>query len=797
MIINTSHEPSDEFERSLPPVPDAAATSDGPGADEVGADEIGENQTPFLRHTNLKRQDYLTGEVPVMHQRSAAEAFFSEMLELFGVRKYDHQFDIDDSSVGMESTAEDPVPSEERIRDESTTCDLEKNYPMIHCVGKGGQATIGVAEDRQFGRRVAIKSLNRPDDSKSRGAFFSEARITAHLEHPAIVPIHNIYVDHENVPHLVMKYVEGKSFRERITAIKQKYAPLRWYQVCTVERWQRKLRIEHFLRICEAIEYAHDHNIIHRDLKPENIMVGRFGELYVMDWGMARVIPKGQEWIITNAAGTPRYIAPEVLQHRPYGKTADIYQLGLLLYETVFLRRAFPWRDREVVLDRVKAGELSPMVHYFGCHVPGTLKRIIRKATALDPQDRYQQVSELAADLRGYLKNEATSVERFPRWARLARVVARYSTALLVLFVLACAAACGTAIYNLRQQVAQKAVEEHKDITLRRLYSSNMRTGIQVEREIVNVEDDLLALCREAGARLETLAEPNSSYHYYRGTEGYAEEPPGYGYQATFGKLASFRAFGWHVPASKPEIPNLNAILSTLYPMLPSFVKMTTAHFRVEQDGHPGLPVSDLTEERTPIISTVLGFRNDLLFAYPFEGHRDAEYRVTRQPWYLRAIGEDSDRPVWTGPMIDPVVKDRILMCCSAPVSNAAGERIGAAVTMLEPSAILKLYAQKLTDRSEVKAHYLVHNSGNVYATDRLDLKPDVRAGEIQYKQFPQKELFDNMWKLRTGRIFQGEKQETLYIFVRVEPIKCVYIEEIDFEQALQLDEFLRGMNLH
>ena len=783
MIINTPHEPSDDdFERSLPPVPGATVTGGG------APDEISDSRNPFLRHTNLKRQDYLSGEVPVMHQRSSAEAFFSEMLELFGVRKYDHQYDIDDSSGSQRTAAEEPAPSEENIRDESTTCDLEKNYPMLHSVGKGGQATIGIAEDRQFGRRVAIKSLNRPDDTKARGAFFSEARITAHLEHPAIVPIHNIYVDHENVPHLVMKYVEGRSFRERIATIKQKYAPLRWYQVCTVERWQRKLRIEHFLRICEAIEYAHDHNILHRDLKPENIMVGRFGELYVMDWGMARVIPKGQEWIISNAAGTPRYIAPEVLLHRPYGKTADIYQLGLLLYETVFLRRAFPWRDREVVLERVKAGELAPMAHYFGCHVPGTLKRIIRKATALDPQDRYQQVSELAADLRGYLKNEATSVERFPRWARFTRVLARYSATLLVLLVLACAGAAAIAIHNLQRQVAQKAVEEHKDATLRRLYSSNMRTGILVEREIVNVEDDLLALCREAGARLETLAEPNPAYHYYRGTEGYAEEPPGYGYQATFGKRASFRAFGWHVPASSSEIPNLDAILSTLYPMLNSFVKMTTAHFRIEQNGHPGLPVSDLTEERTPIISTVLGFRNDLLFAYPFEGHRDAEYRVTRQPWYRRAIEEVTDRPVWTGPMVDPVVKDRILICCSAPVFNVRKERIGAAVTMLEPSAILQLYAQKLTDRPEVRAHYLVHVDGEVYATDRNGLAPRVQDGEIQYQQFPYLSLFDKMWELRTGRIFQGDNQQTLFMFVRVQPLKCVYIEEIDFEQALQFE---------
>ncbi|MBO4619797.1 MAG: protein kinase [Victivallales bacterium] len=780
MIVQKPNELSDDLEVKTGVV-ENNVNSNGTGS-------FNESQLNFLRCANLGRRDYLFEEIPVMHQRSAAVAFFSDLLELFGVRKYDHQYDIDDSSISLEVSEDEHCADASSFHDESTIGDLEKNYPLLKDVGKGGQGTIVAAEDLQFGRRVAIKSLKNSENPKARGAFFNEARITAHLEHPAIVPIHNLYVDHENVPHLVMKYVEGKSFRERIAKIKKKYSPLSWYQICTVERWQRKLRIEHFLRVCEAIEYAHNRNVLHCDLKPENIMVGRFGELYVMDWGMARVIPKGQDWIITSAAGTPRYIAPEVLQHRPYGKTADIYQLGLLLYETVFLRRAFPWRDKTIVLECVKAGELSPMAHYFGCHVPSVLKRIIRKATALDPLDRYQEVADLAADLRGYLKNEATSVELFPRWSRFTRMLARYSAALLVLFLLVTAVCCGGIIFNLRQQVAKKIVSEEQHTVLKRIYSSNMRTGIQVEHEIVQLEDDLLELCREASARLGHLERPNSSYHYYRGTEGVAEEPPGYGYQPSLGKQASFRAFGWHVPIDAGEIPALDSILSTLYPMLPSFVKMTTEHFRIRKEGQTELAGIDLSEERTPVVSTMLGFSNDLLFAYPFEGHRDSNFRVTQQKWYVRAIEDFADRPVWTGPMVDPIVKNRLLMCCSAPVVNVHDERIGAAVTMLDPASILDLFAQKLTSSLEIKARYLVHFSGDIYATDAQDLKPSVQDGKVVCHPFPATEQFSKMWELHTGRLFQDEKAETLFIFVRLESLGCVYIEEIDFSHARQFD---------
>ncbi|MBQ4479046.1 MAG: protein kinase [Victivallales bacterium] len=643
---------------------------------------------------------------------------------------------------------------------------------------------MAAAEDLQFGRRVAIKSLKNFEDSKARSAFFAEARITARLEHPAIVPVHNIYVDHANVPHLAMKYVEGKSFWERIEKIKRKYARLNWYRICTVERWQRKLRIEHFLRVCEAIEYAHNRNVLHRDLKPENIMVGRFGELYVMGWKMARVIPKGRDWVLSPIAGSLRYIAPEMLQNRPYGKTADIYQLGLLLYETVFLRRAFPWRDREVVMEHVKTGELSPMVHYFGCYVPGTLKRIIKKATALDPLDRYQEVRDLASDLRGFLKNEATSVERFPRLARFARVMGRYGTVLLAVALVVVTLCCGGAIAKLRRQVAKQAVLEQQDYTLKRLSSSNRLTGFQIEREVVNVENDLLAMCREAGVRLENPEAPNSLYHYYRGTEGFAENPRGYEYQPAIGKNVSFRAFGWHVPNDTEEIPSLDSILSTLYPMLPAFVKITTEHFRNAQDGHV-----DMTEECTPVVSTMLGFQNELLFAYPFEGHRPPEFHVTRQEWYTRAIEDFEERPVWIGPVADTVAGDHVLMYCSAPVVNGKNERIGAGVTVLNLAAILDLYAQRLFVHPEVKAHYLVHFEGDIYATDQSDLKPSSHDGTLVFHPFPYSESFAKMGEMRTGQVFLDEKEDTLFIYIRIEPLKCVYIEEVDVSLAAEFVE--------
>ena len=509
-----------------------------------------------------------------------------------------------------------------------------------------------------------------------------------------------------------------------------------------------------------------------------------------MDWGMAMVMPKGQDWVVSPVCGTPRYISPEVLMHRPYGKTADIYQLGLILYETVFLRRAFPWKNKEEVLARVKAGQMAPMQHYYGCHVPKLLLKIIARATACSQRDRYQTVAELARDLRGYLKNEATSVERNPRLSSFMRVMSRNSQLLLGLIILITTILFAVILNNVRSKVNEKLQEQREEETLRRLYSSNLHTSMLLAQEIKEVAEDVLSLARETRVRLATIQAPNPDLNYYRGTAGLVDfVPPGYGYVPTFDNKVSFRAFFWHLPMNV-QVENLDAVLTTLYPMMPTFKRVLTNHFLVDKQGQTRNPIRDLGVERTPVLNSRIAFENKLMLAYPFEGNMPLDYDVTTSDWYQRGMRDARDRPVWTELFQSVRVRNRIIIACAMPFHLDAapvGFTNGVAVAVLDPRDFIDKFASRLTHGPYIKGHYLVHASGKVYSTDISELAP-VCQGKIQLFDFPHLDKFREMWDLKTGRLFlDDQKRDTLYIFNLVEDMNCIYIEEIDFGRAMEM----------
>ena len=204
-------------------------------------------------------------------------------------------------------------------------------YAMGEVIGKGGMGEVLLAHDRRIGRDVAVKRLHSgaPSEEDLR-RFMREARIQARLEHPAIVPVYELGRDPSGRPFFAMKRVAGVTLGERLSR-------------GDASR-QRLLRA--FAEVCRAIDYAHSRGVLHRDLKPANIVLGEFGEVYVLDWGIARVVGDGHEIVDTADAdtlegavatpdvlGTPGYVSPEQLQDPSSGRPADIYALGSILFE--------------------------------------------------------------------------------------------------------------------------------------------------------------------------------------------------------------------------------------------------------------------------------------------------------------------------------------------------------------------------------------------------------------------------------------------------------------------------------
>lgn len=261
-------------------------------------------------------------------------------------------------------------------------------YELLGKIGCGGMGTVYAGRDKQLDRRVALKVLNILDvGGQAAERMAEEARVLARLEHPGIVPVHDLGTLPDGRIFYAMKLVDGT----RLDA----YA-----KTCAI--LNERLRL--FARICETVAFAHAHAIIHRDLKPENIMVAHFGEVLVLDWGVAKIA--GSHTATGTAIGTPGYMAPE----QASGVTdqvdarSDVFSLGITLEALVA-----------------------------NLPVPKRLQAIWRKAAASDRSARYATALELSADVERFMAGEPVLAYRESALERLGRLAARHQTlALLV-----------------------------------------------------------------------------------------------------------------------------------------------------------------------------------------------------------------------------------------------------------------------------------------------------------------------------------------------------------------------------
>jgi serine/threonine-protein kinase len=243
-------------------------------------------------------------------------------------------------------------------------------YRVKGLVGRGGMGVVWKVEDLTLGRVVALKTLDAAaDDPQLAERLRREVRMLAPLEHPNIVPLYDAGELGDGRVFYTMRLVEGPTLAE--------YARTQ----ATVPDRVRKL-----LSVCDAVAFAHSRGVVHRDLKPANVVTGPFGEVFVLDWGIASALGSGAA-----AAGTLDYMSPE--QVRGAGdERADIYSLGVILRELV-------------------AGKPAPR----------RLCAIAAKASHPDPEPRYRQVEELTADLRRYLDGEPVSAHREALWETASR----------------------------------------------------------------------------------------------------------------------------------------------------------------------------------------------------------------------------------------------------------------------------------------------------------------------------------------------------------------------------------------
>jgi serine/threonine protein kinase/formylglycine-generating enzyme required for sulfatase activity len=316
-----------------------------------------------------------------------------------------------------------------------------KRFSQIHTIGLGGIGTVMSAYEPQLDRDLAIKML-RPayrDNRNSINRFIQEARATAHVAHPNIVPVYELGIFKEIGPFFTMKRVEGVTLQhvlKRLDENEEKY----------VKKYTLRELLNVFISICHGVAYAHSKNIIHRDLKPANIMLGDYGEVMVMDWGLvkkadhatrktktppvllANTEEESLRTIDGEVTGTPAFMSPEQAcgHNDAVDIQSDIYCLGAVLY-TILTRQRSPFpsglNTREILQLCAEGKIISPRKRMPKLKIPKELNAITMKAMSLEKKQRYATVLELLHDVRSYL-------DHYP--------VSAYSDPLHISFIKAC-----------------------------------------------------------------------------------------------------------------------------------------------------------------------------------------------------------------------------------------------------------------------------------------------------------------------------------------------------------------------
>ncbi|MSR63955.1 MAG: hypothetical protein EXS08_16135 [Planctomycetes bacterium] len=335
-------------------------------------------------------------------------------------------------------------------------------YTVLGEVARGGMGRILRAWDEALSREVAMKVVprepargssdeERSDHEHRLARFLDEARITAQLDHPGIVPVYEIGLDPQGAVFFTMPLVRGETLKHVFEHVHR-----------GENGWtlQRALDVLH--KVCLTVAFAHTKGVVHRDLKPENVMVGPFGEAYVMDWGLALLLGRSERGGII---GTPAYMAPEQATGKSgeVGPPADVYSLGAILYE-LFARRM----PHQVSLEtRAHTGESLESVlampprplHELDSEVPRELAAICAKAMAADPRARYATALEMADDLEAWLSGHTVSALESGPWTRFVKWRARNRSLALALDAFAASLLVGAAAFVWQERLWVKEVQ--------------------------------------------------------------------------------------------------------------------------------------------------------------------------------------------------------------------------------------------------------------------------------------------------------------------------------------------------
>jgi serine/threonine protein kinase len=527
-------------------------------------------------------------------------------------------------------------------------------HERLGLLGRGAMGEVHIAKDPDLNRNVAVKVM---DPSLVRDAvlarrFLTEVQITAQLDHPGIVPVYGLDKQDDGSVGYSMRIIKGVTLEQYVEETRS------FYEQGRVPDDDHGLasRLRVFCEVANSIDYAHSRGVIHRDLKPENIMVGKFGEVIVMDWGVARIIGSKDDpsangraldesvapaaTQIGMAVGTPAYMSPEQAagKNKELDGRTDQYSLGLILFELVTLKRAIPGKTVYEVMVNATDGEREPAVHVYGEYVPRELKAIINRATSFDPARRYPTVDAMADDIRRYLRDEAVLaepdnlVQRMQRWiSRHRQLTMAIGVGLASLLFVGGASAVILGVGALEVNSYLAHLEQERLATALSAVGSRSHA---IDERFAAYRGELVGLISATEQVLADPSPPEVRPYLAAEFKGAANQPPDLRYAAAYSVPASLDfADNAVAPTAAPEqtigqLQQLNNLQPLMYKML----------VRSAGDAVVASPIEAqrklVLDEGAPLVWVYVATEAGILTGLPGTGDYPDGYDPRQQDWY-------------------------------------------------------------------------------------------------------------------------------------------------------------------
>ena len=582
---------------------------------------------------------------------------------------------------------------------------VEQGFEIEGEVGRGGMGVVHRGRDRRLGRPVAIKVIGQ--DASAEQAllrrFVTEAQLGAQLEHPNIVPLYSLVATDKQDPAFVMRLVEGETMAAYLESCATSHEASR-EPPCDLAS-----RLERFLKVCDAVEYAHARGVIHRDLKPENVMLGVHNEVYVMDWGVAHVagglapepLPKATRALAEQAEreestasqppkltqqgdvfGSAGYMPPEQARAEPVTFASDQYALGMMLAEIVTLS---PARSGSTIQQLSEAMLAKPLVltHRFEEPLPRELVAIIEKATAADSGARYASVELLSADVRSYLRDEEVSVAPDPAWMRLWRMMKRKPALVFGAISLLGFIVSVIVVVALLRELGARDRAAAQSERVSSLTAAVGHTGRTLDARFQRIE--LLVEGLASGAS-ELVQRPPRAHLDAVAPSDLAPEGSSaqlvdrYRQRVTFERAVHVRSPGVTDSDAAPILARTSEIERLL---------VHTSARAAADDQVLAFPIEEqrrVARERSPILWTDLAFAEGEVFVYPGNTFFPSSFDARTRPWYMTAATQRAH--VWGAPYPD-ATSGRLLVPCARAFHEEDGKLRGIAAAHVRLDDVL------------------------------------------------------------------------------------------------------------